>query len=408
MKRKITSVILATTLSASMLTSAYASTLTDLNSKKNELEQEQRTSEGKINELQSKLDVVKAEIAELQKKLDAITNLIAKTDQEISNVQNKIAATDKSIEQTIKDIAAAEAELAHKKDILSRNLRLMYSKGDTSYMEYLFTSKDISDFLYRFDSLKDIAKANRDLYDSVRVILTTLAEKKSSLDQQRADQVVQKNKLVTLRSSQQQQKSDQLKIQADLHEKKESIEDHIADEKAALSMVQSQAAAMARKIAAERKRLEEEAKQNGTTPPPSKPVAAGNYAFPLPAGSWHQASPFGYRIHPVTGVKTFHSGTDLAASYGTPIYAINNGVVLYAGPAKGFGHWVVIDHGNGTYSVYGHMYGDQLYVSPGQTVSRGQKISAVGSDGTSTGNHLHFGICNEAFVYRDPSSILGL
>ena len=408
MKKKLASVLLATTMSVSMSTSAFANTLTDLNNQKNQLEDQQKTSQGKINDLQSKLDIVKAEIAALEKKLSAINATIAKTDQDIRDSQAKIVATDKAIEQTLNEIKAAEADLEKKKEILAKNVRLMYSKGETSYMEYLFSSADISDFLYRFDALKDVASANRKLYDKVREILNVLADKKEQLDNQRAEQVATKNKLLALQKTQQDQKAEQMKINAELHQKKESIEDKIADEQAAMNAIQSQAAAMARKIAAERKRLEDEAKQSGTKPPPSKPVGTGSYAFPVPTGSYYVSSGYGYRTHPITGQQKLHAGIDLAVAYGTPIYSVDNGTVLYAGPASGYGHWVVVDHGNGIYSVYGHMYGDQLYVSPGQTVKKGQKIAAAGSDGGSTGVHLHFGICDENFNYRNPASYIGL
>jgi len=85
---------------------------------------------------------------------------------------------------------------------------------------------------------------------------------------------------------------------------------------------------------------------------------------------------------------TFHYGIDLAAPYGSPIYAVGDGVVVDAGPASGFGQWVVIQHANGDMSVYGHMY--KILVHKGERVQAGQLIALVGSEGESTGPHLHF------------------
>jgi murein DD-endopeptidase MepM/ murein hydrolase activator NlpD len=85
-----------------------------------------------------------------------------------------------------------------------------------------------------------------------------------------------------------------------------------------------------------------------------------------------------------------HDGIDLAATLGTPIVAVGDGVVLEAGPNAGFGHWILIQHANGDVSVYGHMY--SVEVKAGQKVTAGQEIAKVGSDGNSTGPHLHFGI----------------
>lgn len=102
-------------------------------------------------------------------------------------------------------------------------------------------------------------------------------------------------------------------------------------------------------------------------------------------------STFGYRIDPVTGKPgASHRGIDLAAPVGTPIYSVADGVVVKAGPARGYGNWVVIDHGGGIQTLYAHMYSDQIYVRPGQKVKRGEHIAGMGSAGKSTGSHLHF------------------
>jgi murein DD-endopeptidase MepM/ murein hydrolase activator NlpD len=85
---------------------------------------------------------------------------------------------------------------------------------------------------------------------------------------------------------------------------------------------------------------------------------------------------------------TFHYGIDLAAPYGSPIYAAGDGVVIEAGPASGFGQWVVVEHSNGDVSIYGHEY--KILVHKGERVQAGQLIALVGSEGESTGPHLHF------------------
>lgn len=83
-----------------------------------------------------------------------------------------------------------------------------------------------------------------------------------------------------------------------------------------------------------------------------------------------------------------HNGVDIAAPIGTPIIAPSDGVVIYAGPKGGYGRAVIIDHGYGIQTLYGHT--SQLFVSEGDHVSRGEKIAAVGSTGASTGPHLHY------------------
>ena len=151
---------------------------------------------------------------------------------------------------------------------------------------------------------------------------------------------------------------------------------------------------------------------------PSKPTALGTdpsvpetarVVFPLPAGTWVRTSGFGMRVHPVTGVYKLHTGVDLAAPAGTHILAAADGHVAFAGPASGYGHLILIEHTVGGKLVatgYAHMYADGVHVKVGDTVTAGQYIADVGSDGYATGPHLHFevrpGGANAAPVNPEP------
>lgn len=110
--------------------------------------------------------------------------------------------------------------------------------------------------------------------------------------------------------------------------------------------------------------------------------------------SGHFTSGFGPRW------GTMHRGIDIANSLGTPIYSVMDGTVIAAGPAQGFGNWVVVKHDGGEVSVYGHM--SQYDVSVGQRVKAGQKIASIGSEGQSTGPHLHFEIKPDGVNQVDP------
>ena len=113
-----------------------------------------------------------------------------------------------------------------------------------------------------------------------------------------------------------------------------------------------------------------------------------SYFHPLKDSKFKLSSPFGYRIHPVYKTRRFHSGVDLGAVKNTPIYAINDGIVLRAGVARGYGNYIVIDHKNGLKSAYAHM--STMLIRKGDKVTKGDKIGLVGMTGTATGDHLHF------------------
>lgn len=124
-------------------------------------------------------------------------------------------------------------------------------------------------------------------------------------------------------------------------------------------------------------------------------LESGSVVFPLPAGTWVLSSPYGYRIHPITGARKLHAGTDYGAADGTPILAAADGVVAFAGHMSGFGNAILITHtidGQPVTSLYGHMWDGHLHVHTGDRVIAGQHIADVGSNGMSTGPHLHFEI----------------
>jgi murein DD-endopeptidase MepM/ murein hydrolase activator NlpD len=120
-------------------------------------------------------------------------------------------------------------------------------------------------------------------------------------------------------------------------------------------------------------------------PPP--PPAGSDGTVSRPVGG-PVSSPFGMRVHPVTGERKLHDGTDFAAACGTPVHAAGAGTVMSAGHAGAYGRRVTIRHGSGLETAYAHL--SQISVPVGRTVAPGDVIGHVGSSGLSTGCHLHF------------------
>lgn len=114
-------------------------------------------------------------------------------------------------------------------------------------------------------------------------------------------------------------------------------------------------------------------------------------------------SPFGWRIHPITGASRFHSGIDIADDYYTPVVASAPGVVTHAGWIDGYGNAVIIEHEGGWSTLYGHFA--EIHVMAGQTVSAGHLIGGQGSTGNSTGPHCHFEIRDPSGTPVDPASM---
>ena len=126
--------------------------------------------------------------------------------------------------------------------------------------------------------------------------------------------------------------------------------------------------------------------------------------FRMPiASQFRWSSPYGYRIDPIAGVKSFHTGTDMACPTGTPILAAMSGKVTTTGINRVYGNYVIIDHGNGYQTLYAHM--SKIIASKGQWVSQGTRIGLVGSTGYSTGPHLHFTVYKKGKLV-DPMTVL--
>ncbi|KVP44110.1 hypothetical protein WJ87_31415 [Burkholderia ubonensis] len=117
-------------------------------------------------------------------------------------------------------------------------------------------------------------------------------------------------------------------------------------------------------------------------------LAAAPFAMPLVRA--RISSPFGHRVHPVTGIRHGHTGVDLAAPTGTPVHAAAAGTLQFVGREPGYGNYVVVRHAGGYTSWYGHLSAFAKGLRKGMPVTRGQHLGAVGSTGTATGPHLHF------------------
>ena len=141
---------------------------------------------------------------------------------------------------------------------------------------------------------------------------------------------------------------------------------------------------MARARAAE-KRKATEAKKKGETYTP--PKFSGGFVRPTGGPT---TSGFGSRYHPILHYTRMHSGLDFGGGYGAPVYAAASGVVIGASTRGGYGNCIIIDHGNGRSTVYGHL--SRIMVSEGQTVTSHQRIGSIGASGLATGPHLHFEI----------------
>ncbi len=300
---------------------------------------------------QQELDQINKQKSDVKDDMAALTSSIKEQQAEVDKLeksmdqkQNEIDAAQADIEQTIRDIEKQQ-------EGLNQRLRNMYKNGSVGYLDVLLGSNSVSEFLTNLELIQRI-------YRGDEKTLRTLEKQHDELEQKKAALKVEKESL-------NQQKAEAEEKQTALQADKEALQ-------AKLDELNAEAEAISDEIAA---------MQN-----PQKVYKGGQFMWPTT--STYITSPFGFRIHPVTGVYTGHTGVDIGVGMGSPVYAAADGTVIVASWYGGYGYAVVIDHGSGISTLYGH--NSSLNVSVGQNVSRGQVIASSGSTGVSTGPHLHF------------------
>lgn len=326
---------------------------------------------------------------------ESVTEILSQIDSvstQMTGVQTQIEATEASLLKAGEDLQTAEERVVSRDKMLQSRIRLMYTNGFVSYMDVLLSSTSFSDFLDRFDSLQSMLGQDRDILDNHKKDQALIAQKKAEIEKQLGQVRTMYGKLEDYQGLLVDKEQQKEVLVQQLSEKVEESEE-ISEEQEALLMQ------LAKKVADLEEEKRKAAKKKKVTY-----YKGGKLSVPL-KDSYRISSNYGYRTHPVTGKRKLHAGLDMAAPKGTPIYAAESGTVLVAQSWSGYGNCVIIDHGNGMWTLYGHIRTGGIMVEKGQVVKRGQKIAEVGSTGVSTGNHLHFEVrINEKTV--DPAPYL--
>lgn len=350
--------------------SVYAETVQD---KINKARQEKQAAQAAQAEAKGKMQDAMAQISKLDDEAEVIRAELNAIDTIISEADAKIAAKEAEIAELEAQIAADDAEFCDR-------LRAMDENNTASYIDLLLNSQSLSDFVARVETIREITEHDQG-------IINRMVALRDSVE-------ASKNEVVAYRNEQQEARNlvqgKQDALQAKINEKTsymKALEKDVAKYEQMEKAAAAQEASLKASVSASSSRGTATQTASGTR------IVYNGGAFCWPAPSYtYISSEFGYRIHPVYGTKKYHSGMDMAAPGGSPILAAANGTVRFAGWNGGYGYCVIIDHGNGIQTLYGHS--SKLLVSKGQTVSRGQQIALVGTTGTSTGNHLHFEVLN--------------
>lgn len=330
-----------------------------------DLQNKQQQIENQIKEFRKQANALKGEKKSVQQEIDALDNEIRALTLEADSYELQKQEITMKIAESEQKIDELNKEIDNNNETLEERLRVMYKQGTSGYMEVILNSDNLVDALTRMDMIQLIVKSDVDLLKNINEQKTEVEELKVGQETERLeltavinDLAVKQNEVVVASRS---KESYMASIQSDLKE----IQRQEAE-------MEAQSAKIEKEILAAQRAVE---------------YAGGVMTWPVP-GNYRVTSNFGGRYDPITGVWSSHGGTDIAAPYGSAIVSANDGVVIFAGWHYSYGNYIIVDHGGGIATLYGHC--SKLLASKGQAVSRGETIAQVGSTGYSTGNHLHF------------------
>jgi murein DD-endopeptidase MepM/ murein hydrolase activator NlpD len=363
----------------------------ELKNQKEQIEQNSQAIESKIDSLEYEQMSVIAKKEILDEKVTVTNELINNLTEQIEVYNGLIA--DKKVE-----LEAAQAREDAQYQLYKDRIRAMEENGTISYFEIVFGATSFADLLSRIDFISEIMNYDEGVYDDyVKAKNETLAAK-ASLEEANALQQAAKREQEIKEAELEEQVAEASALIIELGENIDAFENERAqlqEEEARLEKeIEDKMEALAQQKAAEEaaRRAAEEAARNQQANyvsgmPDGDGVAYGDFIWPS-ADSRYITSLFGTRLHPIYHTYKTHNGIDIGASYGTNIFAADGGTVTTSTYSSSYGNYIIINHGNGTSTLYAHM--SSRLVSEGQSVSQGQVIGLVGSTGVSTGPHLHF------------------
>lgn len=370
MKKKIVSIVLVLILLQAYVYSIFAASTSSLNDQKSDLQQKVNDAEEEKSKLKEQLD----------EQLQAISDLdlsISNVEEEISKLSAQISELETNIEEKQKEIEQKQKEYTENEELLQDRLVATYENGSTSFLDILLGSSGIMDFLSNYYNISQLIQCDEELLESIEKdkkeieeVKQTLEEEKSQIEELKKEQETKKNSL-SLKKAERQQKA------SSLNAEQKAVQADIDSYNAQIKQVDEQI-----------RKILEEANKNS-----SGIKFDGSFIWPC-----------NNKIITSTVKQRWgrwHKGIDIGARYES-VYAAASGYAYKLENPGGYGHYIMIVHGSGFITLYGHL--DSFNISNGQYVSQGQVIATSGNSGGSFGAHLHFEIRKASSVSNFFSS----
>lgn len=360
--------------------------------------EERKSLEAELKELGEKKSSLLEEKTTIEMQINA-------TKEQINIAVEMIEELSLQIEEKSLELDAAIAEEEQQYSTFKTRVRAMYENDSMSTLELILSSGSLTEVYAKLEATAAIAAHDKQLMQNLAETRQYISDLKTGLELDRSEQEDIKADFEQLERDLLAQTEELEKLILEIEKQEEYTQEDIdtvtAEEDAFEKEIAKIVAAIAkaeeeaRKKAAEEARKKAEAaklaasKNSSGSSGSSGSYNGGSMKWPLPGYS-KISSYFAMRDHPVTGVYGQHTGIDIPAPKGTKVYAAAEGTVVSVGYNKAYGNRVIISHGNGYQTLYGHF--SEICVKANQQVTTGTVVGLVGSTGYSTGNHLHLSV----------------
>lgn len=333
-------------------------------------EQKQEAQE-KAQEAEQKLEYVKEELTNEIIKIQELDDEIRKAEEDIASLETELTELQEKIDEITVRLENVEKNYIENEALLKQRLVVNYEAGDITYLDILMNSSNIIDFISNYYVIEEIIKYDVELLEQIESEKQEVENAKNELNEKKSTLKVKKAKKEQLALITQNNKIIKEQNVAKLSNEEQELQQKVNEYK------QEEA-----RIEALIKIASNEYEYTGD-------YTGGVMAWPIAKSGTYITSGYGIREHPIQGIIKSHSGIDIGnAGFGAPVIAASDGIVTMAGRYGGYGNCVMINHGNGISTLYGH--GQTILTEVGKEVKKGDLIMEVGSTGISTGPHLHF------------------
>ena len=383
----------------------------------NEQKKQQNQINNKITETEEKKKDVENEKSETLKQVESINSQIDNYETQINDLDIKISEANVKIKEEEQKLSEAEQSYKEQEELIKKRMVAIYMSGDTSYLDVLLSSKSLTDFISSYYLVSEVTQMDSELLEKIQKQKEEIENAKKEIENSKATLTASKTEKESVNSQLKTAKTEKDKYVSQLSDQEKELEQEIQtlkEDNAKITSAISQAQIAYKKQLEELKKQQEKNNSNSSNNSTNNSSNSGNKKNNNTGASTGS----GYFMRPVSGgsISTngyyssgkFHGAIDYAISSGSPVYAAAAGVVMITDNlTSSYGTYVVIQHANGMQSYYGHGTRGSICVSPGQTVSKGQKIMLSGSTGNSSGPHLHFELRTSPYRYSYSATAYG-